>query len=62
MNKVTEEEIQYDIDKTLQISKFVNCVHKSTISHPRSIMETTGTNKDGGLLQRMEIKKHHLCC
>lgn len=28
MNKVTEEEIKYDIDKTPQISQFVNCVHK----------------------------------
>lgn len=41
MNKVTEEEIKYDIDKTLQTSQFVNCARKSTISHPSSIMGTT---------------------
>lgn len=27
MNKVTEEEMNYDIDKTLQSSQFVNCIH-----------------------------------
>lgn len=53
MNKVTEEEIKYDIDKTLQTSQFMNFVHKSTSSHPSSIMGTRGTNKDGGLLPRM---------
>lgn len=52
MSKVTKEEIKYDIDKTLQTSPFVNCVHKFTISHPSSIMGTTGTNKDGGILHR----------
>lgn len=27
MNKVTEAEIKYDIDKTSHISQFGNCVH-----------------------------------
>lgn len=27
MNKGTEGEIKYDIDKTLRTSQFVNCVH-----------------------------------
>lgn len=27
MNKVTEQEIKYDIDKTSHISQFVNSVH-----------------------------------
>lgn len=53
MNKVTEEEIKHDIEKTLQTSQFVNCVHKSTISDPScSPMGTTGTNKNGEILHR----------
>lgn len=55
MNKVTEEEIKYDIHKTSHISVCELC-SQSTISHPSSIMGTRGTNKDGGLLHRCRLE------